>query len=241
MFFEHDKYFVSHPDKLLLNMEDLIAKVEQNIDGKVVIASMSDHCRDKSAFFMLRIKKESIETTRDKHNNRYESYQIDAYSSKTLGKTSSLLTKFFNIVSKLHSLLLLPYPIGRIIVGSATLIFVIVVLSGFCLWLPANFRNKKAWTNALLFRFRKRKKQLIYDLHKTLGFYVLIPTLLMAFTGLTWSFQWYNNGIKMIFLSAIKLLRYFFRFILATFSDYQQKPFTSSPASSQQHYQSPVL
>jgi uncharacterized iron-regulated membrane protein len=85
------------------------------------------------------------------------------------------------------------------IVGSATLIFVIVALSGFCLWLPANFRNKKAWTNGFLIRFRKGKNQFIKDIHKTLGFYALIPVLLMALTGLTWSFQWYRNGVRTIF------------------------------------------
>jgi uncharacterized iron-regulated membrane protein len=32
-----------------------------------------------------------------------------------------------------------------------------------------------------------------------LGFYALIPVLLMALTGLMWSFQWYQNGVRTIF------------------------------------------
>jgi uncharacterized iron-regulated membrane protein len=46
---------------------------------------------------------------------------------------------------------------------------------------------------------RKGKNPLIHDLHKTLGFYVLIPMLLMALTGLMMSFGWFRNGVDKIF------------------------------------------
>jgi uncharacterized iron-regulated membrane protein len=79
------------------------------------------------------------------------------------------------------------------------LIFVIIALSGFCLWLPANLHNIKAWKNGFFIRFRNGKNPFLFDFHKTLGFYALIPVLLMALTGLKWSFQWYQNGVRTIF------------------------------------------
>jgi uncharacterized iron-regulated membrane protein len=148
-------------------------------------------------FYSIVTKTENIEKTETK----IERHSVDPYTGEIsiLEKTFSPSGEFFYVVRRLHQTLLLPNPIGEFVVGSATLIFVIVALSGLCLWLPANFRNKKAWANGFLVRFRKGKSQLFYDLHKTLGFYALIPVLLMALTGLAWSFQWYSNGVQIIF------------------------------------------
>jgi uncharacterized iron-regulated membrane protein len=191
MFLERDKYFVSYPDKSPLNMDDLISKVEQNLNGKVETITRFNSRNDTSYLMLLKIENAESKT--------HDEYLIDPYTGKTLGKYSSPLLKFFHIVTVTHCTLFLPYPVGRIVVGSATLIFVIVALSGLCLWLPANFRNIKSWKTGFIIRFRNGKNQLIGDLHKTLGFYVLIPMLLMALTGLTWSFEWFHHGVKMIF------------------------------------------
>jgi uncharacterized iron-regulated membrane protein len=198
MFFEHDKYFVSQLDKLPLNMDDLITKIEQNINGKVTIIVSFNNRKDRS--YLVNVKTEIGNNSGHKHNFKNEYYLIDPYTGKTLGKHSSPLSDFFRIVTTIHRSLLLKRSFGRIVVGSATLIFVIVSLSGLFLWLPANLQNKKAWKNSFIIRFREGKKQLIVDdFHKTLGFYVLIPVLAMALTGLAWSFKWYSNGVQMIF------------------------------------------
>jgi uncharacterized iron-regulated membrane protein len=196
MFFEHDRYFVSHTDKLPLNMDDLIDKVEQNINGKVNLIITYNR---SDIVYRVQVKIEDGKNVEGKQKFRTEIYWVDPYTGEVLAKRSGSLTEFFNIVNVIHRRLFLPRPIGRIIVGSATLIFIVVVLSGFCLWLPANFRNIKLWKNGFLVQFRKSRIQLLYDLHKTLGFYALIPVLLMALTGLMESFQWYSNGVQMIF------------------------------------------
>ncbi|MDR2823593.1 MAG: PepSY domain-containing protein [Prevotellaceae bacterium] len=198
-FWECDKYFVSYPNKLPLNIDDLVAKVEQNTNSKVCLVAMPNHRIDTTMSYIVVIKKENSKNTETERNVRYEDYMIDPYTGEMLGKRVSPLRNFFIVITKLHTSLFLPSPIGKFVVGSATLIFVVIVLSGLCLWLPINFCNKKSWTNGLLIRFRKGKNQLLFDLHKTLGFYALIPILLMALTGLAWSFQWYNKGVQMIF------------------------------------------
>jgi uncharacterized iron-regulated membrane protein len=195
-FFEHDQYSVSHPDKSPLNMDDLIAQVEQSMNGKVLRVGI-DNRSDKAC--RMTVKIDNSKNTEGKQVFRNEICYVDHYTGEVLAKHVSPLTEFFRIVTVIHRRLFLPRLYGRIIVGSATLIFVIVALSGLCLWLPANFYNKKSWTNSFLIRFRKGKYQFIKDIHKTLGFYALIPMLVMALTGLTWSFRWYNNGIRTIF------------------------------------------
>jgi uncharacterized iron-regulated membrane protein len=203
-FFEH-KLVVSHPDMSLLDLEDLLTKVEQNAGGKAILVSLPDRRGDAVRFYIKITETENNKNTETKDEVRFEAYQIDPYTGEILDdiyekyENASTSHYFFERVSDLHTSLFLPSSIGKIVVGSATLIFVVIVLSGLCLWLPANFRNKKAWTNGLLVRFRKGKHSLLFDLHKTLGFYALIPVLLMALTGLMWSFQWYNKGVQMIF------------------------------------------
>ncbi|MDR0392602.1 MAG: PepSY domain-containing protein [Planctomycetaceae bacterium] len=201
MFFEHNKYFVSHPNQSPLNTDELIAKVEKNMNGKVS-AIITRNCNNNAAYFMC-IETENNTKTNHHHNDeehfRGKPYLIDPYTGETLGTFLSPLNICLSIIARIHRSLFIPAPFGRIIVGSATLIFVIISLSGFCLWLPANLRNKRAWKNGLTIRFHKGKNQLISDLHKTLGFYVLIPVLIMTLTGLAWSFKWYSNGIQMIF------------------------------------------
>jgi uncharacterized iron-regulated membrane protein len=196
MFFEHDKYSVAHSDQLPLKMEDLIAQAEQNLNGKVLWIGIDNK---SNRAYRMNVKIDNGKNSENKPIFRNEICHVDPYTGKFLVKRPNPLIGFFRNIIILHRALFLPQPYGRIIVGSATLIFVIVVLSGLCLWLPANFCNKKAWANSFLIRFRKRKNHLFYDLHRTLGFYALIPILVMALTGLMWSFQWYNNGIRTIF------------------------------------------
>jgi uncharacterized iron-regulated membrane protein len=196
-FFEQNNNVVALPDKLPLNIDELIAKVEKNTNGNVFIVHTQNN-KNCTNYSMI-VKKEdntNNETERKFHN---EFHAINPYTGETLINHPNPTSKIFHNIIILHRTLFLPRPYGRIIVGSATLIFVIVTLSGFCLWLPANFHNKKMWLNGFLIRFRKGKNYLFFDLHKTLGFYALIPMLVMALTGLTWSFEWCHNVAQIVF------------------------------------------
>ncbi|MDR1483207.1 MAG: PepSY domain-containing protein [Planctomycetaceae bacterium] len=85
---------------------------------------------------------------------------------------------------------------GRMIVGIATLVFIFISLTGLVLWLPRNlkgFISWKFWKSALTIRVRKGFWPFIYDMHNTVGFYTLIPILILALTGLCWTFEWYRN------------------------------------------------
>lgn len=83
------------------------------------------------------------------------------------------------------------------IVGVATLVFVVICLTGLVLWLPRtwnSFKRWKAWKPGFRIRFRKGLWPFLYDTHNTVGFYLLIPALILALTGLCWSFSWYRTG-----------------------------------------------
>lgn len=80
---------------------------------------------------------------------------------------------------------------GKMIVGTSTLMFVFVLISGVVVWWP---RTRKALKNSLKIVANKGWRRFWYDLHVAGGMYALVFLLAMALTGLTWSFQWYRTG-----------------------------------------------
>jgi len=81
---------------------------------------------------------------------------------------------------------------GRWVVGYSTLVFVFMLISGLVLWWP---KNKAARKQRFKIKWDASGKRLNYDLHNTVGFYVTLVSLVIALTGLTWSFDWVRNGV----------------------------------------------
>ena len=128
---------------------------------------------------------------------RGETIYVDPYTGEIVGDGKTSLDEFFGFLMRLHRWLCLPTEIGRPIVGVATIIYVVISLTGLILWLPrtaAAWRRKSTWKLALNVRFRRGGWPLVFDLHNALGFYTLLPALILALTGLCWSFGWYRDA-----------------------------------------------
>ena len=98
---------------------------------------------------------------------------------------------FFENTLKLHRWLLdAPQTkgertLGKTIVGISIVLFVLDLLTGLVIWWP---RKKKSLRNRLKVEFGKGTAHFLYDCHVSLGFWTLAILLLIALTGLTWSF-----------------------------------------------------
>ena len=119
---------------------------------------------------------------------------FDPYTG-TIKKLENRTFEFFNLVVLLHMYLLLKHNVGSTIIGISVIIFVILLLTGLVLWWP---KNKKAFKVGTWFQWKpttkwKRKN---YDLHNVLGFYIMFLALILALTGLFWSFDWFAKGAK---------------------------------------------
>ncbi|MDO4551398.1 MAG: PepSY-associated TM helix domain-containing protein [Planctomycetia bacterium] len=128
--------------------------------------------------------------------NQYMVY-VNPYTGEITGEGANIVDPFFGSVMRLHRFLWLPTEIGRPVVGAATLIFIVLCLTGFLLWLPRTwkgFSQWKSWKPGFRVRLRRGAWPFIYDSHNSLGFYLLLPLLLMALTGLCWSFSWYRDA-----------------------------------------------
>ncbi len=116
---------------------------------------------------------------------------VDPVSGKVLGVINNKY-EFFNIVRQIHQFLLFKKAIGSVVVGSAVLMFLFIVLTGFIIWLPKKLKNIK---QRLTIKWNAKFKRLNWDLHSTLGFYVIPFALVIIITGLVWSFKWWELGI----------------------------------------------
>lgn len=121
---------------------------------------------------------------------------MDPYTSEVLEKENRS-REFFNVVFRLHWSLLLTTEIGQPIVGTATLIFVVMLITGLVLWWP---QNKKALKMRTWFRWKPSTKwrRKNYDLHNILGFYSMFLVVFIALTGLMWAFDWFSDGVTWV-------------------------------------------
>ena len=126
---------------------------------------------------------------------------INQYTGQVLGIVDSRY-EFFNVVEQLHRQLLLVKPVGSVVVGACVLLFLLMLITGFMLWLPKNLRQFK---QNISVKWNAKFKRVNYDVHNSLGFYVLPLAIIIAVTGLTWSFKWWEKGLYNLFGSAEKV------------------------------------
>ncbi|CAG5005307.1 hypothetical protein DYBT9275_03559 [Dyadobacter sp. CECT 9275] len=98
---------------------------------------------------------------------------------------------FFHFILHGHYYLWLPEKIGQAVVASATLIFLVMVVSGLILWWP---KNKAASRQRFSIKWKASWRRKNYDLHNVMGFYVLSVGLVFAVTGLVWGFEWFGQS-----------------------------------------------
>ena len=128
------------------------------------------------------------------------SLSVNPYTGEVNGWTKSY--PFFQTMRKLHRWLMDPpaykgaKSAGKVIVGVTTLVMVVILVSGVAIWVP---RTRKALKNRLLVSCTKGWRRFWYDSHVSLGIYATLFLLVMALTGLTWSFQWYRTAAYGLF------------------------------------------
>jgi len=99
---------------------------------------------------------------------------------------------FFHFILHGHYYLWLPANIGQPVAASATLIFLVMLISGLVLWWP---KNKSAAKQRYSIKWNAAWRRKNYDLHNVFGFYVMSIGVIFAITGLVWGFQWFSQSL----------------------------------------------
>lgn len=171
-----------------LKPSEIIARISQQTGDTLKISSLQVAGNPKEAWM--------VSFT----NAGQRQLSVNPYSGEINGWVEG--NSFFQTVRKLHRWLL-DAPAqkgasstGKTIVGITPLLMVVILISSIVLWWP---RTRKSLQNRLKVSCTKGSFRFWYDSHVSLGFYVTIFLLVMALTGLTWSFRWYRTGFYALF------------------------------------------
>ena len=108
---------------------------------------------------------------------------IDPSTGASMGP---LLRNSYDWVERLHRRLFMKTEWGRPFLGIATIGYLIILFSGLAMWLEKYLRQPK---RGLTMKISVSWKRKIYDAHLVLGVYAVLPLMLMAITGLWWSYR----------------------------------------------------
>ncbi|MBW3520159.1 PepSY domain-containing protein [Flavobacterium sp. NKUCC04_CG] len=184
---EPQKYTITQTKESKFDVDELINTVALEVKGKVTRVTTEDDPTKPYVF-----------TVSTKGDKRGENYYVNPYTKEIMGSGKGPASSFFSTVMKLHRWLLFDSEIGRPIVGIATLIFVVLCFTGMFLWFPKKIKGWKSFKPGFKIKFKSNWKRINNDLHNTLGFYTMLVVLIMAVTGLCWSFEWYRAGLSEI-------------------------------------------
>jgi uncharacterized iron-regulated membrane protein len=126
---------------------------------------------------------------------------MNPYTGEVLEKYSYQETFFYQVFALHRWLLGGQGSIGKYIVGISTLIFLFILITGIILWWP---RTRRIMVRRLKIKWNSGWKRVNHDMHLVFGFYSAIFLFILAFTGLAWSFEWFNNGIYKVTNSPLK-------------------------------------
>ena len=205
---EPEKYEVAYQNQTYKSsLEEQVAFVETETKGK---ASRITIDADPT-------KSIEVQIHEGKEDKRGLTHFVNPYEMELLGTAKGPASGFFMTVFKMHRWLTFDTEVGRPIVGVATLIFVFLSLSGLALWIPKKWKKWKSYKAGYRIKWKASWKRLNHDLHNVLGFYAFPIILIMALTGLNWSFEWYKDGLGKVLGAEV-------------FAGKKPLPFTSVPS-----------
>ena len=191
--YHHDKIFVAQVKAHVLPFDSLAATAKKASVNHSITALNIDRDPEKAYVFMnYKVSKDTGWSWASGMDD-YSKIYVNQYTGKFLGRVDLRYDWIF-CTRMLHQCLLLNYDVGHYIVGGATIIIFIMVVTGIVLWWP---KNKAALKQRLWFRWKKstRWKRKNYDLHNIGGIYTFFFILIFAVTGLVWTFDWWTDGI----------------------------------------------
>ena len=171
--------------KTFLPPSFLIPLAEKSLEGKKATGILYPG-PDKSAI---------VSSFTRKPKRSFQQVFIDPYTGKVLAvKGDSEGPDFFRFILEGHFNLWLPRDIGQPIVSYATVIFVVLLITGIVLWWPKKW-NKTNRDKSFKIKWSAKWKRVNYDLHNVPGFYAMVIALLIALTGMTFGLHWFTDGL----------------------------------------------
>jgi uncharacterized iron-regulated membrane protein len=175
--FQRKYYYVANSNTPKIELQQLRQIVKAQIDkDKIKLIRFEE--KNTAAYIFVTEKDNLI--------------SVNPYTGQVVGVRNGK-KDFLNVVLRLHRTLLLG-EVGRQIVKWNVVIFLMLCISGLVLWWP---KQKHFFKRAATINFKtKNWKVLNWDLHSVLGFYGLLVLILIALTGIFFSFDTVKDALK---------------------------------------------
>lgn len=187
------RFVEEQPDRALLPPSEIRAIADAQLPGK------------KTHSVTYQKGKSTVVVYYDFEPEYYYLVYLHPYTGEVL-KVKNMAHDFFRIVIEGHYYLWLPPNIGQPILASATLVFVVLLITGIILWWP---KNKAAAKQRFKIKWSAKWRRKNYDLHNVLGFYMSWVVIFIAITGLIMGFQWVSKSVYWISSGGKTLVDYY--------------------------------
>ncbi|MBS7567056.1 PepSY domain-containing protein [Mucilaginibacter sp. Bleaf8] len=196
-YFYHDRFFSTSPvNAKALNFSLLRDQAQQALGSQYKISRCEVYPAAGRNWIFRATKTNPKAIGHWNYFKYYYRVYINPYTSKVVF-VEDTRNEFFQLVLSLHLNLLLGERIGGLITGVSVACFFVILLSGLLLWWPKRWKQN-VLKGKLLIKRGTGKKRFNYDLHSVLGFYVLIPALIICLTGLVFAFDWADHSVQFI-------------------------------------------
>ncbi len=200
-YFNSDKIYVKESNQPRLALDSLKV-IAQNALGSQYPVSGIEYSTEANKSYLFKASLYNKEGNTFNQMYQYnKTVYVNPYNANIINVENTKWS-FFQVVISLH-LNLMMGKIGKQIVGWATVIFVLSLITGLILWWP---KNKAALKRRVKFTWKDttRWKRKNYDLHNVIGFYAFPLLLFIGLTGLVFAFKWFDDNIQLAFNGGIK-------------------------------------
>jgi len=193
-----NRYYVENIGRKKLSLSELTEKAEKALPVGLKVKRVIIPSDPAQTYVFRTLKMDNEAWTYWGTYLYYYRVYVDPYTGK-VQEVEDAKKDFFEIVLDLHRRLLLGEKIGKTITGYSTLVLAIILFSGLVIWYPRKM-SKSMLKGMFFIKLSANWKRINYDFHNVLGFYSIIPLLLISYSALIWNFedvdQWIKNTLN---------------------------------------------
>ena len=134
---------------------------------------------------------------------------VNPYTGTVLGAGSARTNAFFQSVTNWHRYIAATGEYrqpGRAATGASNFAFLVLAMTGLYIWWPKQL-TRKSLTAIVWFRRTSTGRARDFNWHNTIGFWCLIPILIMTASGVVMSYPWANDLVYRLTGSPLPVAR----------------------------------
>jgi uncharacterized iron-regulated membrane protein len=120
---------------------------------------------------------------------------VNPYTRAVLGSSSVRTSEFFQSMTNWHRYLAMSgesRATGKSVTGISSAAFLVLALTGLYIWWPRQF-TRRGLTPIVWFRRTSTGRARDFNWHNTIGFWCLIPIVIMTMSGVVISYPWASD------------------------------------------------